>query len=104
MVLDMANEIKEVVTLREQAKEDLTTDERYRLSVAYKHLTARLRTAHRVTMDILPKARTEQIAEYVCRVKDKLKAEILSKCQEVLCLLKNQTIQKDEGGVFLMKL
>lgn len=102
--LDMVNEVKKVVELREAAGEQMTMDERYRLSIAYKHITGRLRTTYRATVDILPKARTEQIGQLVQAVQDKLKADILANCQDVIRLLANQTVTQDEGGVFLLKL
>ncbi|VDL59634.1 unnamed protein product [Hymenolepis diminuta] len=104
MYPDMVSEVKKVVELREAAGEQMTMDERYRLSIAYKHITGRLRTTYRATVDILPKARTEQIGQLVQRVQDKLKADILANCQDVIRLLANQTVTQDEGGVFLLKL
>ncbi|VDO13931.1 unnamed protein product [Rodentolepis nana] len=104
MYSDMVDEVKKVVELRDGAGEQMTMDERYRLSIAYKHITGRLRTAYRATVDILPKARTEQIGQLVRTVQEKLKGDILEKCQEVNQHLANQVVTKDEGGVFLLKL
>lgn len=102
--LDMVKEVKNVAEIREAAGEQMTMDERYRISIAYKHITGRLRTAYRTTVDILPKARTEQIAQLVRMVQDKLRDEILVSCQDVIHLLENQSLTRDEGGVFLLKL
>ncbi|KAM7540320.1 hypothetical protein Aperf_G00000025857 [Anoplocephala perfoliata] len=100
----MAKEVKKVAEIREAIGEQMTMDERYRISIAYKHITGRLRTAYRTTVEILPKARTEQIAQMVRTVQDKLRDEILANCQDVIRLLENQSVTADEGGVFLLKL
>ncbi|EUB56171.1 14-3-3 protein gamma-2 [Echinococcus granulosus] len=101
---EMVKEVKAVVQLRDAAKEQLSMDERNRLSVAYKHNTGRLRTAWRATPEILSNARNFTIAGLVRRVRTQLKDEILSHCQEVIQLLEKQTVTRDEDGVFLLKM
>ncbi|VDM33366.1 unnamed protein product [Hydatigera taeniaeformis] len=101
---EMVGEVKAVVQLREAAQEQLSTDERNRLSVAYKHTTSRLRTAWRAAAEILPSARNFTIVGLVRQVRTQLKDEILDRCQEVIQLLENQTVTRDEDGVFLLKM
>ncbi|KAL5970459.1 14-3-3 protein gamma-2 [Taenia solium] len=101
---EMVGEVKAVVQLRDAAQEQLSMDERNRLSVVYKHTTGRLRTAWRATSEILPSTRNFTIAGLVRRVRTQLKDEILSQCQEVIQLLANQNVTRDEDGVFLLKM
>ena len=100
----MVREVKAVVALREAAKEQLTMEELNQLSIAYKHIIGRLRTAWRAINDILSETKNGIASEPMFNVRIKLKNDILDKCQEVICLLEKQSVTQDEAGVFLLKM
>ncbi|VDD80161.1 unnamed protein product [Mesocestoides corti] len=100
----MAQEMKAVADLRNEAGEEFTLDERNRLSIAYKHKTGQLRSAWRTTMEMIPSARNETTAELIRKVQNQLKEEIVADCHAVIKMLEKQNIGADEAGIFLIKM
>ena len=96
--------MKAIVELREAAKEQLSMEERNRLSIAYKHIIGRQRNAWRTINDILSNTKNPIVISLASEVRGQIKKNILDKCQEVNCLLESQDVTQDEAGVFLLKM
>jgi len=107
---DMAEAMKEVTKTNE---EQLTTEERNLLSVAYKNIVGAKRSSWRVISSIEQKATDKE--ELARDYRKKIEAELHEVCQEVLQLLDNylvekavkvshETSQAAESAVFYLKM
>merc|ERR1712203_569089 len=90
--------------------EELTTEERNLLSVAYKNAVGSRRAAWRIISSVESKEKTKENAEnagYAKEYREKIEAELQKICDAILKLLDSNLITKastDESQVFCQKM
>lgn len=92
---DMADAMKKVTEM--PSAEQLTTEERNLLSVAYKNIVGAKRSSWRVISSIEQKASGKE--ELACEYRKKIEKELNTVCTEVLELLETHLVQKAKDKV-----
>lgn len=88
--------------------EDLSTEERNLLSVAYKNVIGAKRAAWRVISSVEERAgKNEDQKSIIASYKKQVEEELNTTCQDILTILDNHLIthaKNDEGKVFFYKM
>lgn len=99
---DMCQVMGKLVDLKHKNKEALVVEERNMLSVAYKNVVGQRRASWRTLEgDKHDEDQDEDVKNLKKQYKQVVETELQAKCQEVLTLLEDKLLKKDENGNYV---